>query len=407
MKQNRLKLTLPMILCCAIIGILLLTPLAVLTRLFATPFGNHRNYLPFIQADNPLPTPSATPISPFITAIPSCWTPGSPNNNIELIGGNWPTSPAAQSPITISLRDRFGNTSTLTTIPQGHGGSFSNISVNVAGFTPTNSPYYFVAQAINGAYAETAFLVPCPKPVDLIIGQPNLVSTPPINAYQPVTFNYIITNTGSADITDLFYVDTYFDPAGVTSTTIPISNSVGYVAVAMLAGGNSQIITITVPGGFTGPQTTHAVYGMVDSMQQITETVETNNISDPLMVEVTPAVITPTPTSSGYIGGIVRRFIGSAWVPQFRVPVYLIQTSGVPTPTIVALTASDINGFYFFTNAKPIGGPYTVVACTSIITPDGAVHYVAVRTGITPPNPYVDLFMVVSPQGCPIWFPPE
>lgn len=400
-----------MSICCVTIGILLLTPLALLTRLFAIPANDHTNYLPFVQADNSLPTPSPTPIGPFITAIPSCWTPGSPENTIELIGGNWPTSPPVQSSITISLRDRFGNTSTLTTIPQGHGGSFSNITVNVAGFIPANSPYYFVAQAINGAYAETAFLVPCPKPVDLTISQPNLVSTPPINASQPVTFNYIITNTGSADITDLFYVDTYFDPTGVTSTTVPISYSVGYVAVAMLAGGSSQTITITVSGGFTGPQTTHAVYGMVDSVQQITEIVETNNVSGPLMVEVTPVVITPTPTSTptsgGYIGGIVRRFTGSTWEPQFRAQVYLLQTSGVPTPTIVAITESDINGFYFFTNAKRISSnTYTVVACSTIATPDGLVHYVAIRTGIIPPNPFVDLFMVASPQGCPIPFPP-
>ncbi len=407
MKQNRLKFTLPMILGCALIGILLLTPLAVLTQLLATPANDATNYLPVIQANSPLPTPSATPTTPYITAIPSCWTPGSPDTTIMLIGGNWPTSPAAQSPIMISLRDRFGNTTTITTIPQGHGGSFSNIAVNVATFSPANSPYHFVAQAINGSYAETAFLVPCPKPVDLTISQPNLVSTPPINAYQPVTFSYLITNTGSADITDLFYVDTYFDPTGVTSTTIPISNSVGYVAVAMLAGGNSQLITMTVPGGFTGPQTTHTVYGMVDSMQQISETVETNNIGGPLVVAVTPAVITPTPTSGGYIGGIVRRFTGSTWVPQFRVQVYLLQTSGVPTPTIVAITESDINGFYFFTNAKRISSnTYTVVACSTIATPDGLVHYVAIRTGIIPPNPYVDLFMEASPQGCPIPFPP-
>ena len=48
-----------------------------------------------------------------------------------------------------------------TFVAQGHGGSFTNVLVSVAGFTPNNSPYAFVAQAPNGAYDEVEFTVPC------------------------------------------------------------------------------------------------------------------------------------------------------------------------------------------------------------------------------------------------------
>jgi len=364
------------------------------------------------------PTPSATPIGPYIDAVPSCWSPGNPSTT-QLIGGNWPTSPAAQSPIVISLRDRFGNSSALTTIPQGHGGGFANININVASFNPANSPYVFVAQAINGSYAEDQFLVPCPiaptntpsptpspNPADLIIvSYPTLVSTPPINGYEPVTFSYVITNTGNINVSSEFYVDTYFDPLNVTTSTVPISYSVGYISVSNLAGGASRTITMTINGGFPGISTAHTVVGMVDSVLNITEGDEGNNITNPLTVAVTPPLQTPTPspTPSGdtTIAGIVRTFTGSDWVPQYRSTVYLVQVSGVPTPTVVAQTESSVTGSYFFTNAIQ-GVDYSVYACKTLSTSSGIQVYSAVRSAINAPNLYVDLFMMLSPGGCPV-----
>ncbi len=362
------------------------------------------------------PTPSATPIGPYIDAIPSCWSPGNPSTT-QLIGGNWPTSPAAQSPIVISLRDRLGNSSTLTTIPQGHGGGFSNVIINVASFNPANSPYYFVAQAINGSYAEDRFDVPCltppiptatptpsPNPADLIIvSYPTLVSTPPIRGYEPVTFSYMITNTGNINVSSEFFVDTYFDPLEVTTSTVPISYSVGYIAVSNLAGGASRVVTMTINTGFPGTGTSHTVVGMVDSILQITEGDEGNNITTPLAIAVTPPAQTPTPvpTPSGdtTIAGIVRIFTGSDWVPQFRAQVYLVQVSGVPTPTVVDQTSSSVTGSYFFTNAIP-GVNYSVYACYTLSGASGTVVYSAVRSGINSPNLYVDMFMMESPAGC-------
>lgn len=362
------------------------------------------------------PTPSATPILPYINAVPNCWTPGNPSS-IQLVGGSWPTSPAAQSPITIYFRDNLGNTTNITTIPQGHGGSFTNVYVDVGSFTTGNAPYYFVAQAPNGAYDEVQFNVPCninptttpsptpsPNPADLIIvSQPTLISTPPINGYQPVTFSYVITNTGNINITDLFYLDTYFDPIGVTSTTIPISYSVSYVAIDSLAGGASRTITMTVHTGFPGTSTSHTVFGMVDSVAQIAELYENNNITTPRAVPVTPPFSTPTPSptpgGASTIAGIVRIFTGSDWVPQFRAKVFLVQVSGVPSPVLISQTTTGQTGSYYFSNATS-GVDYTIYACFLIAgTPPRA--YVGSRTGIMSPNNYADVFMIQSATGCP------
>lgn len=400
------KAVFPIFISTVLIIVLLLTPLATLSRSLATPSAGFNNYLPYIQADGTAPatpTPTATPIGPYLVVTPSCWTPGSPNSTVELSGGNWPTSPAPQSPINLSVYDGLGNSTPIAIIPQGHGGSFNGIFFNVAAFTVDNAPYTFAAAAINGAYAEFLFSVPCP--IDLIISsQPTLVSTPPIVAYEPVTFSYLITNTGSADITELFFVDTFFNPTGVTSTTIPISYSVGYNAIVNLLAGESRVITLTVPTGFTTGSTSHLVLGMVDSLYQIQETDETNNITNPLVVPVTPQP-SPTPPAappgSSTIAGIVRILNNATWTPVYRADVYLIQTSGVPTPTIVGQTISLGNGAYAFNHAS-LGVTYTVLACFTVIGPNGILHYVAVRPGITSPNFFVDLFMTINAQGCPV-----
>jgi hypothetical protein len=403
MYQQKIKFAFLVVIGAVFVGVLFFNPAR--TPLTAQVLND--NFMPLMSHQE-------TVIGPYIIAIPSCWTPGSPNNTVELIGGNWPTSPAAQSPITIYLRDSLGNTTNITVIPQGHGGSFTGIMVNVASFTPANSPYFFMAQAINGAYSETMFDVPCtiatltPTPTtvaqaDLVISSlPTLVSTPPIIAYEPVTFSYLITNTSNVDITDLFYVDTYFDPIGVTSTTVPISYSVYYTAIDSLSSGTSRVITMTIANGFSGVITNHTVYGMVDSIQQITETLETNNISGPLTVFVTPQptpTTTATPTSGTTIAGTVRRFTGSNWIPQLRAWVYLVQVSSMPSPTLVAQTISGSTGSYFFTQAIP-GEEYTVYACF-FVGGSPPQTFVGTRTGIIAPNTLVDIFMMPSTQACP------
>lgn len=129
-------------------------------------------------------------------------------------------------------------------------------------------------------------------PADLIISTPEMVTPPPITAYEPVEFRVTITNIGDLDVNDPFFVDIFLDPTGVTSSTLPYDQSGGYAAVGSLAAHTSQVITITAATGFANEPADHQVYAMVDTLLQVDEADETNNVSAFLTVsDVTP--ITP------------------------------------------------------------------------------------------------------------------
>ena len=353
-----------------------------------------------LQITTTLPTPTSTPIpvTPYINVAPGCWTPGNPNTQIALNGGNWPVNPPAYAAIHIEVRDRWNHATAITTIPQGHGGAF-NMLVNVGTFLQANAPYTFMAQADNGAYAITSFTMPCPSQtptptptvpsIDLIIvSQPTVIFTPPIVAGEPLTITYLITNVGTANVTDLFYVDTFFNPLNVTSTTIPISYSVYYVAIGSLAAGQTRTLTMTIPHNsfFDGITPLQAVMGMVDSILQIGETNETNNITLPLYVPV----VTPTP-GPGCLSGITRYFDGQSWVPASLAELYLVENG-----TVVATTVSGPTGYFAFASGCTSGTNFTVASCYETTT---EVYYGS-RSGLTPPNSYVDVFMIPG-VSCP------
>ncbi len=124
-----------------------------------------------------------------------------------------------------------------------------------------------------------------PVPADLVVSAPELVSTTPITAYEPVDFRVTVTNLGDDDINDQFFVDIFPDPTEIYSTGIPIGQSSGYTAISSLAAHASETVTITVPTGLANEPLPHWIYAMVDSVEQIGEGEETNNVSQPLLVE--------------------------------------------------------------------------------------------------------------------------
>src|SRR5690606_21562049 len=149
----------------------------------------------------PSPTPSATPGTPFITVFPTCGS--GPTVNMTIEGNNWPTN------IPIAL---FWATSgqpggeLITSIAAPHP-AFFTFSWSLPN-TPSGN---YVVRAIAGSTVkEASFTVPCPgaptvtttpatptpEPPDLIIGRPELLSTPPIVEYQPLEFRVVISNTG-------------------------------------------------------------------------------------------------------------------------------------------------------------------------------------------------------------------
>jgi hypothetical protein len=359
----------------------------------------------------PSPTFTPTPTSPFIYLSPDCQ--GGPDVQFTISGFGWPTNQSV-----FLLWE--GQVESIVTAP--HPGSFqvtwTKFGLGDGGITKVQ--YSVTAQSISHVDSEV-FQVPCdnatpipvtatptatPAPADLIVvSAPELISTPPIVAYLPVDYRVVISNTGDIDVSSQFFVDLYFDPAPApvvgTDLTIPITNSVGYAGVSALAGGDSRVITITAQLGFQNQPTTHNIYGMVDSVEQIIEGVETNNISavstlDNVVQAFTPTP-SPTPDTSGAdsISGEVRSLVRN-WVRQARAVITLFNSSGV----VIGTTTTDANGFYTFNSVPPVITPdpgYTIHACVLI----DATEYFGQRTGITPPDPFANIFIMAAPGGCP------
>lgn len=348
----------------------------------------------------PTPTSTNTPTTPFIVSNPSC-SQGSPIQ-FTVEGYNWTNTSA----INLYWIPQGQAASLQDIIPAGHPASFQRFwSLNSvpngthtirAQQGTTISNFTFVVPCPNvTATPPTVTATPTPNPADLIIGQPILISTPPIVEYQPIDIRVVITNTGSVNVNNQFFVDSFFDPpaSAIYSDTIDILYSSGYRGITTLAGGQSRVITITAPLGFIGGDTgTREIYTVVDSILQIPESNEYNNISQALQVgNVTPAPSpTPVPTLPGSdrISGIVSAYI-STWVPQYRAHVYLVAGSNIYTVD----TAQS--GYYEFNGVSP--GVYDLVACIDIDT----TTYVGALTGIVPPNPFADIWMLSDPAGCP------
>lgn len=343
-------------------------------------------------SNTPTPTSSPTPGQPYITLLPTCGT--GPNIQFDVRGANWPQNES------INLYwDSNQLQSTINT------GSFTFFLQSWNLFGVADGTYEVVAVSANHT-ATATFTVPCPipptatpitatptntpEPADLIVvGPPELISTPPIVAYEPVDFRVVISNTGGIEVSNQFFVDVYLDPTIVLTTSIPITQSGGYQGVGSLAGGESRALTITVPLGFENTPEDHQIYSMVDSLEQINESIETNNISELLTYnQVTPAV-TPTPSPTPQLGvdnviGIVYRPTNKGLSPLLRANVFLVDAA---TSAVIATTTSDpYTGIYFFTNLPQT--TYNVYACGTLSTSEGTIEYFGLRTAISLPYPF-------------------
>lgn len=332
------------------------------------------------------PSATSTSIEPYIVLMPDCG-PG-PNIFFYIQGYNWPDDES----ITVTW-----NGTPIIFLPAiQHTGSFS-IAWTSEGMT---SGLYMVSavSGTNGATASDYYTIPCgaaitptstptPEPADLVIGQPILISTPPVVAYQPLAFEVPITNTGGVDINTLFFVDLLFDP-------MPVHHSDVYAAVSGLEGHGSMTLTITSTIGLANYIGTHQITGLADSLNHVQEANENNNVSELLEIPVSMPGSTPTntpiPTGTGKISGIVRRVQGS-FIPVERAAISVIdEASGIP----IASTYSDANGFYEFNNI-PDDSTYTVQACIMIDNSE----YFGMRSNRTPSDSLVDIFL--NKQPCP------
>lgn len=345
------------------------------------------------------PTPTNTPTGPFISVLPrTCAV--APNAEIFVTGANWPPNDTISIFINSNLRQ--------TILPFEHEGAFSEswLQPVVNGQT-----YQIVVVGSSGAQDTHSFIVPCPNitptpilatatntpiPADLTIGQPVLISTPPIVEYRPVQFRVPITNVGQVDVNSQFFVDIFIDPPTVYPEYIPIPPNPAYSAIGSIPGGGSKVITITSEIGFTGGASLRQVYSMVDSLRTVSESDETNNIAYLADVTVIPAdTPEPTATPDGFntISGRVR-FPSSNYPPQNRARVYLINND---TANTVSYVQTDGFGNFSFNNISMNTGGYKVVACFDL---EGAAFYENSNPVIYPPNSFAFIFLVPSQTAC-------
>ncbi|MBE2222257.1 MAG: pilus assembly protein [Anaerolineae bacterium] len=358
------------------------------------------------------PTPSITPKQPYIVAIPNCGSLDTNGNvSIQVFGYNWPDETV------VFYWQQAGEY--RDTDPKGHGGIISGQWLEKKASMPTDPTkpnVYNILAYSTSVQVSTQYKIPCdnatpvptvtatpthtPVPADLIVvGPPQLVSSPPIIGYEPVQFSVVISNTGDVNVDNNFYVDLYLDPngpIGPSDVRIPINQSSGYVGLSGLPGKTSRVITITAPFGFENEPDPHAVYGMVDSIEEIGESIETNNISAMATADYVIPGDTPTPSptppnGTNLITGKVNWTSPDGLDNLNRALVRLYNSSGV----LVDFTQTNASGVYTFKN---VPGPetYAITACGNL---DGDRY--GVRSNISIPNtlPIVNIFTNLAP--CP------
>ncbi len=346
------------------------------------------------------PLPTATPVGPYLALFPACGF--GPTVTITVQGHQFSSG-------TINLFWKEGS-NPLAFQGTANGPNFTQV------WTMYNvSDGVHQIRAIQGnTNVGVNFQLPCPNmptptpettatptlaPADLVITGPVLLSTPPIVEYRPLQFQFVIANEGDVDVETQFFNDLFIDPPGgsITEQGIDIVHTDGYIASGSLAAGATRVIIIESPLGFTGGiQGTRTVYGMVDSVRQVDEADETNNLTAPLNINgVTPA---PSPTPSATPGGDdvimgqVMAYIGN-WAPQRRADVWLVNSGSGQVVAGPVATAHD--GRYVM-NGVP-AGTYNLFACIEV----DQLVYVGSRPGVLAGDPFADIFMVHNPLGCP------
>ncbi|MBX3056968.1 MAG: PKD domain-containing protein [Anaerolineae bacterium] len=234
-----------------------------------------------------------------------------------------------------------------------------------------------------------------------VVGAPQLVTPLPVGAGLPVSFTVTIANSGDADVDTLFFVDVFLDPTVVLTTGIPITESSGYTAVPALAAGESLTLTILAPLGFADLPPTHTVYAMVDSLDSIAESDETNNVSASLTVTDVRPLLAGVTIFGPALGLTGETYTFTAVVTPTTIsdPItYTWYLDDTPTLTMTNGTAVPISLTF------PLTGTFDLLVMAS----HGFNTVTATHTIVITDTPIVDLAVVGTPHLLtPGWIRPE
>jgi Flp pilus assembly protein TadG len=358
------------------------------------------------------PTATSTPSEQFVALSSSC---GDALSQVTVTGQNWGNN---QDSIVVWSADancdagdtlfnppglfNSGNSGTWShdvTMPQG----VSTLYVCGAWRQNSNKPWEYTApvQFDIPCRTPTPTASPTPRAPDLVIEGLSLRDqmTDTVEVGQALTFDVVVANRGGGAVNSLFWNDLFVDPQanppitaqGLFDFDIGTERNVDWGGISSLAAGSALTIPLSYPEGFSIPGE-HAVYVSTDSMLEVDEVSEENNVNaEPLVVVVSGSTPTPSPTpetGDGSISGATWVWVGGNWtVPQGRVVVTCYDSDG----NWVATTQSK-DGYYTLENLP--SGTYRVVGSIVI---DGVTYYDEYTdvTVTSPSNtPFIDLFLM-------------
>ncbi len=168
--------------------------------------------------------------------------------------------------------------------------------------------------------------------------------------------------------------------------TIPTLNqSSGFTAWANLDAGETRVLTITAPLGFEDITADQTICGMVDSLQQLDEADETNNIAcTPVEVPPPTLVATPTCTNSALYQGLLQ---GEHWGANAPLTIYW---NGV----LFAQTNASSNGTLAFNFAGTDAQPSNTL---SVVEDDVTVSVIISRPCPTQPDLVIGELELLTP----------
>jgi uncharacterized repeat protein (TIGR01451 family) len=318
--------------------------------------------------------------SAYIAISPQCGAVSPPDITITVNGNNWPTH-SNKRKIKIYW-DGALQTEFLSQNP-----SFTeDITVSASEGTHTVRAEVWWKCCTLEDWSEATFIAPCPAP-NLVITDLELLTTGVISTHQSLQFRATVANVGTMPHNGLFWVDLYTaDPTPLPEGT----SGFAWGAVSSIDPGETVDVIITVGDGFEEIGSYQA-WAKADSLGQVSETDESDNVFGPTSVVVSQeGTETAPPTGTGTIMGETRILLAVEPVPHKRARVWCIDTE---TGSEVAFATSDENAQYVLSNL-PVG-TYLVMAETWI---DGVRYFGIVLSPIEITDGAIQVANVVMTQ---------
>jgi Flp pilus assembly protein TadG len=340
----------------------------------------------------PVPTPTPLPQPMEISLQPACGPVG--DNPLTVWGYDW-----SATDVRIDCVSEDGSRATLIYETVDAYKDYFNIGVltitNATTGTYTIESYQGDEASSSWQWTDSAlFTVPCAPGSgypNLVVEDVTLLNTQPISTYNPITFTVAIANAGTMTPTRPSWVDLYVDPkVPISPTSLSLPSGSDYAAIGALGPGQSTTVTLLIAEGL-GVSGTHTVSVMADSWNEVFESVEVDNLSEPVtMLVVGSASIQPVPTPAigkGSIGGSTWLYFNGELEPQGRVNISVWTSDG----QLVAQGQSDRSGQYLLEHIP--SGTYNMFGELYI---DGEV-YIDILTNVEVKNnqltPYQTLLL--------------